>query len=121
MKTFLIAFSAIVMLAGLTAANATDLNGKWKGDMKTPDGDMLEINFNFQVNGEKLTGTVANTYGEEQITEGTVKGDAISFIILADGGQFKITYVGKVVGEEVKFHVTIGDMGEGELTAKRVK
>ena len=109
------------MLAGLTAANATDLNGKWKGDMKTPDGNMLEINFNFQVDGEKLTGTVANTYGEEQITEGTVKGDAISFIILADGGQFKITYVGKVVGEEVKFHVTIGDMGEGELTAKRVK
>src|ERR1019366_10257059 len=61
MRTFVIAFSAIVMLAGLTAANATDLNGKWKGDMKTPDGDMLEINFNFQVDGEKLTGTVANT------------------------------------------------------------
>src|ERR1019366_56419 len=121
MRTFVIAFSAIVMLAGLTAANATDLNGKWKGDMKTPDGNMLEINFSFQVDGEKLTGSVANTYGEEQITEGTVKGDAISFIILAGGGQFKITYVGKVVGEDLKFHVTIGDMGEGELTAKRVK
>ena len=121
MRTFVIAFSAIVMLAGLTAANATDLNGKWKGDMKTPDGNVLEINFNFQVSGEKLTGTVANTYGEEQITEGTVKGDAISFVILAGDGQFKITYVGKVVGEELKFHVTIGDMGEGELTAKRVK
>ena len=121
MRTFVFAFSAIVMLAGLTAANATDLNGKWKGDMKTPDGNVLEINFNFQVNGEKLTGTVANTYGEEEITEGTVKGDAISFIVLAGGGQFKITYKGKVVGEELKFNVTIGDMGEGELTAKRVK
>ena len=121
MRTFVIAFSAIVMLAGVVAANATDLNGKWKGDMQTPNGDVLEINFNFQVDGEKLTGTVANTYGEEQITEGTVKGDAISFIILAGGGQFKITYVGKVVGEDLKFHVTIGDMGEGDLTAKRVK
>ena len=115
-------FSAIVMLAGLAAAaNAADLNGKWKGDMKTPNGDNLEINFNFQVTGEKLTGTVTNTYGEEQITEGTVKGDAISFIILAGGGQFKITYKGNVVGEDLKFNVTIGDMGEGELTAKRVK
>ena len=113
-------FSAIVMLVCLAVANAADLNGKWKGDMKTPNGDMLEINFNFQVNGEKLTGTVTNTYGEEQITEGTVKGDAISFIILA-GGQFKITYKGKVVGEDLKFNVTIGDMGDGELTAKRVK
>jgi hypothetical protein len=27
----------------------------------------------------------------------------------------------KVVGEDLKFNVTIGDMGEGELTAKRVK
>jgi hypothetical protein len=25
------------------------------------------------------------------------------------------------VGEEIKFHVTIGDMGEGDLTAQRVK
>ena len=121
MRNRVFVFSAIVMLACLTAANATDLNGKWKGDMKTPNGDVLEINFNFQVTGEKLTGTVANTYGEEQITEGTVKGDAIAFVILAGGGQFKITYKGKVAGEDLKFNVTIGDMGEGELTAKRVK
>ena len=122
MRNRIFVFSAIVMLACLAAvASAADLNGKWKGDMKTPNGDALEINFNFQVNGEKLTGTVANSYGEEQITEGTVKGDAISFIILAGGGQFKIVYKGKVVGDDVKFNVTIGDMGEGELTAKRVK
>ena len=114
-------FSAIVMMVCLTVANAADLNGKWKGDMKTPNGDALEINFNLQVNGEKLTGTVTNTYGEEQITEGTVKGDAIAFIVLAGGGQFKITYKGNVVGEDLKFKVTIGDMGEGDLTAKRVK
>jgi len=114
-------FTAIVMLACLSAARATDLNGTWKGDMKIPTGDNLEITFNFQVDGEKLTGTVSNSYGEEQITEGTVKGDAISFIIMAGGGQFKITYKGKVAGEELKFNVTIGDMGEGELTAKRVK
>jgi hypothetical protein len=110
----------IALLALLTAASAADLNGKWKGDMKTPDGGNLEINFNFHVDGEKLTGTVANTYGEEQITDGSVKGDAISFIIMA-GGEFKLTYKGQVVGEEIKFHVTIGDMGEGELTATRVK
>lgn len=117
-----IVFSAIIMVVCLVAtANAADLNGKWKGEMKTPNGDMLEINFNFQVTGEKLTGTVTNTYGEEQITEGTVKGDAISFIILAGDGQFKLTYKGKVVGEDLKFNVTIGDMGDGELTAKRVQ
>jgi hypothetical protein len=114
-------FGAIALLALATAASAADLNGKWKGEMKGPDGGSLEINFNFQVSGEKLTGTVANTYGEEQITEGSVKGDDISFIIMAGGGQFKITYKGKVAGEELKFHVTIGDMGESDLTATRVR
>jgi hypothetical protein len=109
------------MLIALVTATAADLNGKWKGDMKTPNGDNLEINFNFHVDGEKLTGTVANTYGEEQITDGTVKGDSIAFVILAGGGQFRITYKGNVAGEDIKFHVTIADMGEGDLTAKRVK
>ena len=120
MRNRVFVFGVVLLLALLTAASAADLNGKWKGDMKTPDGGGLEINFNFHVDGEKLTGTVANTYGEEQITEGTVKGDSISFIIMAGGGQFKLTYKGQVVGEEIKFHVIIGDMGEGDLTAKRV-
>lgn len=121
MKSRRFVYSAILILAFLTAAGATDLNGKWKGEMKTPNGDNLEINLNFHVDGEKLTGTVSSSYGEEQITEGTVKGDAVSFIIMASGGQFKIVYKGKVVGDDVKFNVTIGDMGDSELIAKRVK
>jgi len=120
MRSCMFVFVAIVLLA-FSSASAVDLNGKWRGDMKTPNGDNLEINFNFHVDGEKLTGTVTNTYGEEQITEGTVKGDAISFGILAGGGQFKITYKGTVSGADVKFHVIIGEIGEGDLIAKRVK
>ena len=120
MRNRIFVFGAIVLLALVAAASAADLNGKWKGDMKMPDGGSLEISFNFHVDGEKLTGTVANTYGEEQITEGSVKGDAIAFIIMAGGGQFKLTYIGQVVGEYIMFHVTIGDMGECDLTAKRV-
>jgi hypothetical protein len=121
-RTFVL--SALMMAALLTAAssaNAADLSGKWQGTMQTPDGQGLEINFNFKLDGEKLTGTTASSYGEEQITDGTVKGDAISFVVLAGGGQFKITYKGKVVGEDLKFTVTLGDMGDRELTVKRVK
>lgn len=120
MRKRMFVLGAIALLAFVAAASAADLNGKWKGDMKMPDGGSMELNFTFHVDGEKLTGTVVNTYGEEQITEGSVKGDAISFIVMAGGGQFKLTYKGQVVGEDIKFHVTIGDMGEGDLTAKRV-
>ena len=114
-------FGSILVLAMASAAAAAELSGKWQGTMQTPDGQSLEINFTFQVTGEKLTGTVSNTYGEEQISEGTVKGDDVSFVVNAGGGQFRITYKGKVTGEDIKFTVGIGDMGNGELTAKRVK
>ncbi len=117
-RLFILGSFLTVML--LPTAGAADLSGKWKGDLPGPDGNSLEINFDFKVDGEKLTGTVTNTYGEEQITDGVVKGDDISFIILAGGGQFKITYKGKVDGETIKFHVIIGEMGEGDMVAKRV-
>jgi len=124
MRNRIFVLSALLVaafLAATSSASAADLTGKWQGTMQSPDGQGLEINFNFKLDGEKLTGTAASSYGEEQITEGTVKGDAISFVILAGGGQFKITYKGKVVGEDLKFTVTLGEMGDRELTVKRVK
>ncbi len=116
----ILVLAVMMILACFAVANAADLNGKWKGELQSPNGP-LEINFDFHVDGEKLTGTVTNTYGTEEITDGTVKGDAISFVVLAGGGQFKLTYKGNVSGQDLKFHVIIGDMGEGDLVAKRVK
>ncbi len=119
MKSRVFILFAICLLACCAVASAADINGKWKGELQTGNGP-LEINMDLHVDGEKLTGTVTNTYGTEQITEGTVKAEAISFVIMA-GGQFKITYKGSVSGQDLKFHVIIGDMGEGDLVAKRVK
>jgi hypothetical protein len=119
MKLHSLFLCSILLLAFGASAVAADLSGKWKGDLKTPDGNSLEINMVLKVDGEKLTGTVTNTYGEEQITEGVVKGDDISFVILA-GGQFKLVYKGKVDGDQLKFTVTIGDMGDAPLIVKRV-
>jgi hypothetical protein len=111
-------FATLLLTAFVSAAFALDVNGKWKGSLASPNGE-LETTMVFKVDGEKLTGTVTNMYGEEQITEGTVKGDDVNFIVLAGGGQFKLTYKGKVTGQDIKFHVVIGDFGEGDLLAKR--
>ena len=112
-------FVASVLLAALaSSAFALDMNGKWQGTMKAPNGD-LEVTMVFKVEGEKLTGTVGNSYGEEQITEGVVKGDEVSFIVMAGGGQFKIVSKGKVTGDDIVFKVKIGDFGESDMTAKR--
>src|SRR5437764_2983457 len=107
-----------LLIALASAALALDINGKWKGNLASPNGE-LETTMVFKVDGEKLTGTVTNMYGEEQISEGSVKGDDVNFIVNAGGGQFKIIYKGKITGDDVKFHVVIGDFGEGDLLAKR--
>jgi hypothetical protein len=113
--------SSVLFLALASSALAADVSRNWKGDLKMADGNALETSFVFKLDGEKLTGTATNMYGEEQITEGTVKGDDISFIVLAGGGQFKVIYYkGKIVGDNLKFTVTVGDFGDGELIAKRV-
>ncbi len=108
----------LLLIALASAAFALDLNGKWKGSLASPNGD-LETTMVFKVDGEKLTGTVTNMYGEEQITEGVVKGDDVNFVVNAGGGQFKIIYKGKITGQDIKFHVVIGEFGEGDLLAKR--
>ena len=110
--------SVTVLLALAACLFAADLAGKWTGNLKTPNGD-LETARVFKVDGEKLTGTVTKMYGEEQITDGLVKGDEISFVIIAGGGQFKLIYKGKVETDQIRFKVTVGDRGESELIAKR--
>ncbi len=110
---------ALFLLTALaSAAFALDINGKWKGNLASPNGE-LETTMVFKVDGEKLTGTVTNMYGEEQISEGSVKGDDVNFVVNAGGGQFKILYKGKVTGQDIKFHVVIGEFGEGDLLVKR--
>jgi hypothetical protein len=111
---------AAVLLTLAACLFAADLNGRWKGNLKSRNGD-LETNMVLKVNGEKLTGTVANMYGEEEITEGSVKGDDVSFIIMAGGGQFKLVYKGKVEADQIRFTVTVGDFGDSELIAKRAE
>ncbi len=115
-KTLSIALFLLIAFA--TAAFALDINGKWKGSLASPNGD-VETTMDFKVSGDKLTGTVTNMYGEEQIAEGSVKGDDVNFVVNAGGGQFKIVYKGKVTGADIKFHVVIGEFGEGDLLVKR--
>ena len=117
----LLAFVLFACLLAVPQARAADLTGKWQGMMQTPNGENLEVTLTLQMVGEKLSGIASSSYGEEKISEGTVKGDDVSFLILAQGGQFRVTYKGKLVGEELKFTVTIGDMGDRQLTVKRVK
>jgi hypothetical protein len=61
--------------------------------------------------------------GKSTITEGKVDGDNISFTITAtmQGNELKLSYKGKVVGDQIKLSVEFPGGGQtAEYTLKRM-
>ena len=106
-------------------AQAADVGGRWVAQIPGRGGNTMETTFDFKVSGEKLTGTMANQYGEREISDGKVSGEDISFTVRIDmgGDQVIFLYVGKVSGNEIKFtrERKGGDFGPAkvEFVAKR--
>ena len=111
------------LVAGMTlAALAADVSGQWTSTFTTQIGEQ-HYTYTFKVDGDKLTGSAKNDNGTTEITDGSIKGDDISFVENIDmmGNKISITYTGKVSGDEIKFTRKVGDFATEELTAKRVK
>ena len=59
---------------------AADITGVWKGTVKVPSGDDIEITYHLKAEGEKLTGVISSATGDEiNIQEGKINGDNFSF------------------------------------------
>ena len=118
--------SAIVLamlVAGMAlSALAADISGQWTATFNTQIGEQ-HYTYTLKADGEKLTGTAKNDRGSTEITNGTIKGDDVSFTenLEFNGNQLVITYGGKISGDELKLTRKVGDFATEELTAKRVK
>ena len=101
-RSFALSVVLVALLA--SAVLAADVSGKWKAEFKTPDGQTFESTFDFKVSGGALTGTVSSRMGESTISEGTVSGDEIAFVVVRkrEDNEFKMNYKGKVSGDEMK-------------------
>lgn len=110
-----VAFAAI-------GAHAADFNGKWSAEFDTQIG-LQKYTYEFHVTGATVTGTATNERGSTPITEGKIDGDTITFVeaLSFNGMDIKITYTGKIAGDEIKFTRKVGDFATEELTAKRIK
>ena len=98
------------LLLCTAAALAADISGTWKGTAEGPQGT-LERTFVFKVDGAKLTGdTTSQMLGKSVINDGKVDGDNISFSITANlgGNDVKLTYKGKVTGNDGKLTSEFG-------------
>jgi hypothetical protein len=105
MRTKILLIGAVAVLALLATAWAADVTGKWVAQTPGRDGSTSETTFILKVEGTALTGTVTTTRGETTISEGKVRGDEISFMIVRKMGEneMKTLWKGKVAGDEITF------------------
>ncbi|MFT3822873.1 MAG: hypothetical protein QM731_03090 [Chitinophagaceae bacterium] len=101
--------TAICVLAGTFVQ--TDINGKWKGTIN----DQFEVNYEFKVDGEKLTGTASSPRGNDPIKKGFIKGDSLSFALEIMDTEMTIT--GKIKSAElITLTMAGGPGGPGGLS-----
>src|SRR3954469_24139766 len=79
MKSPLFKLFAAYLSFALVARAAETASGDWKWSITTQNGDTFESTAKLKQEGEKLTGTINGRFGESEITEGTVKGNEVTF------------------------------------------
>ena len=127
MKKYLLLWAALSIS---TSAVAADVSGKWIAEITSPSGSKSERIFDFTVSGDKLTGTIVNqsvaeasfeqkgkplmtgilrtqSGAPQQISEGKISGDEITFSVtgMMMGNKVTTVYTGKVSGNEIRFKV----------------
>ncbi len=123
MKSRIILLTVTLMMSCAVVAWAADATGKWTAQVPGRGGQLRDVTFNFKVDGEKLTGTMSGMQGDVPISDGKVKGDDISFVVVMNfgGNEVKLNYKGKVGGDEIKFTREREGGNPVEFTAKRAK
>jgi hypothetical protein len=86
-------------------AHAAEISGTWVATIQAAVGER-NYTYVFEVNGTKLSGTAKSVDGEATIAEGTVDGNAVSFIekVVIQGREITLQYTGEVVSnDEIRF------------------
>lgn len=99
---------------------AQGATGKWNATVEGPQGQFSMV-FNFTVDGSKLTGSTSNDFvGDTPISDGTIKGNNLSFKVKFDspGGAMTINYEATVDGDKMTMTRTFDNPPPG-APAKR--
>ncbi|MBS1872069.1 MAG: hypothetical protein JSU00_02575 [Acidobacteria bacterium] len=104
------------------SALAASIDGKWTGEMQTPNGSR-PVTFTFAADGSTLNGSTTGRGGEIKISNGKVDGDNISFDVTREfqGNSMTMHYTGKVSGDDLKLSITREGGEPREMSLKRSK
>src|SRR5580765_5062874 len=99
MKRFMLHFAALALAAFTTFGGDTDA-GIWKWSLAGQKGDTI---LQLKQDGEKLTGSYTNQFGEAEISDGSLKEGDITFKVKREfnGQAFVIKYSGKLLGDKI--------------------
>lgn len=121
--------TASLVLALTLAAHADDKKadptGTWKWSYTGQNGQSRETTAKLKLDGDKLTGTVAGRGGDTEISDATLKGNAIAFTVVREFNGNKMTqkYHGTIAGDTIKGKVerqrADGDSQTSDWEAKR--
>lgn len=106
MKRKLLITGALLACVIFVMAVADGLTGKWKGTLKTPDGNEIQVTYNFVAKGDTLTGTAESPEGEVTIDNGKIMGDAFSFKVTVDGNDYP--HKGKMYADSCGVDIDFG-------------
>jgi len=112
-----------LLVCSLSALGA-DITGTWKAEFNTQRG-LQKYTFTLKQDGTSVTGKAnVERDGEKreaELKEGKVDGDNVTFVesLKIQDNELKITYNGKISGDEIKFTRKVGGFGSSEATAKR--
>jgi hypothetical protein len=108
----------LLLILTALAGFAADVTGTWKGSAAASGGNM-ELVLTLKASGEALSGTM-HLYGyDEQIQNGKIDGDSISFRTRTQYGT--AVYEGTVSGDEIQLTISIGPGQEMRAALKRAK
>jgi hypothetical protein len=108
----------LLLIFCVFAAFATieNLNGRWTGLLKTDQGDEYPLLYNFQIQGNDLSGTAKTPKGDMPINDGKINGNNFTFNVKVNGMQ--IEHSGKFYGDSVGVDISLGDE-KSHATLKR--
>jgi hypothetical protein len=123
MKTIRATVQCVITLAALTlwVSFGADIDGKWTGETQGRRGPQTQT-LMLKASGTTLTGTLqGGRGGPVEISNGTIDGDNVSFQVVREFGENKVTqqFKGTISGGELKLTMSGGRGEPVEVKYKR--
>jgi len=123
MKLLRASVPSMIALAALThgVSFGADIDGKWTAQVQGRNGTRTQT-LMLKASGNTLTGSIQEGQGGSvEISNGTIDGDNISFTVVREFRENRITqeYKGTVSGGELKLTESGGRRGPVDITYKK--